>query len=124
MNLLPRRKRVLAPPITPNWLREKIFTFNERRPATGGGYKYVEQTIEPGDKFRVKNEMGWFVFKSLVTNLDNNAQWVDCIQLFGVKQEQGPMRSFRPERVTKKFRVIKRRKPRKTKQVTDGLAAA
>lgn len=105
---MPRRKRVFAPPIQPNWLRNMTFTFKEKRPTTT-----VEQTLEVGDKFKVRGETGWFIFRMHVTNLDTDKEWIDCIQLFGVKEERGPMRAFRPERVTKKFRVIKRRKSRK-----------
>jgi hypothetical protein len=105
---VPRRKRAFTPTLQPNWLREPTFAFKEKRQTT-----IVEQTLECGDKFKVRGEIGWFIFKQHVTNLDTDKEWIDCIQLFGVKQERGPMRSFRPERVTKKFRVIKRRKSRK-----------
>lgn len=107
------RRRVFVPTITPNWLKTLTFVFKEKRQAAGGGYKYVEQTLEVGDKFRVRGETGWFIFKAHVTNLDIDKEWIDCVQIFGVKETPGPMRSFRPDRVTKKFRVIKRRKPRK-----------
>ena len=107
---MPRRKRVLAPPIQPNWLRHETFTFKEKRQTT-----IVEQTLERGDKFKIKDEQGWFRFLQHVVNLDNDKEWIDCVQLFGVKEERGPMRAFRPERVTRKFRVIKRRGPRKKK---------
>lgn len=106
------RRRPVVPPIINNWLRASTFTFQEKRQ----NGKYVEQTLERGDKFKVVHEQGWFIFLEHVTNLNNDKQWIDCVQLFGLKEERGPMRAFRPERVSKKFRVIKRRKPRKQKQ--------
>lgn len=97
-------------PLVLNWLIEQTFTFTEKR-----GVNYVEQTLEKGDKFKIRGEQGWFRFLRHVTNLDIDKRWIDCVQLHGIKEEVGGFRAFRPERVTKKYRVIKRRKPRKAK---------
>lgn len=113
------RRRKYVPTIEPNWLRETTFTFQEKRQALGG-YKYVEQLLEAGEKCKISDETGWFIFTERVINLDNDKQWVNCIQLHGVKEERGCMRSFRPERIKKKYRVIKRRGPRKKK--TEGVS--
>jgi hypothetical protein len=97
-----------AKPLVLNWQRSTHITFLEKR-----GKNYVEVTANAGDKIKIRGEQGWFIFQQYVINLDNEAEWIDVIQLFGVEQERGPMRSFRPNRASKIYRVIKRRKPRK-----------
>lgn len=75
----------------------------------------VDKTISRGDIIKIKGIWGSeFKFVSLVTNPNNGAQWIDCVEL-----ERGVacgMRSFRPERVkpvVKRTGRVKRRRARK-----------
>jgi hypothetical protein len=54
--------------------------------------------INQGDIIKINGEWGTkFKFVNLVTNPDNNAQWVDCYQI--EKGQISRYRAFRPERV-------------------------
>lgn len=54
--------------------------------------------INQGDIIKINGEWGTkFKFINLVTNPDNNAQWVDCYQI--EKGQISRYRAFRPERV-------------------------
>lgn len=61
--------------------------------------------IQSGDIIRIDGERKRrFLFLEYVVNNENGAQWVNTIEL--MKGNDGPFRSFRPERV----RIIGRRR--------------
>jgi hypothetical protein len=78
-----RRKKHVS---TCNFIKEDTMT------TTAG------REINQGDIIKIQGEWGTkFKFLNLVTNPDNNAQWVDCFEI-----ERGQVsryRAFRPERV-------------------------
>jgi hypothetical protein len=54
--------------------------------------------ISQGDIIKIQGEWGTkFKFINLVTNPDNNAQWIDCFEI--EKGQISRYRAFRPERV-------------------------
>ena len=54
--------------------------------------------INQGDIIKIQGEWGTkFKFLNLVTNPDNNAQWIDCFEI--EKGQISRYRAFRPERV-------------------------
>jgi hypothetical protein len=56
--------------------------------------------IESGEIFKVKGEHGLtFQFEHFVTNIENDAQWVDCIQLY--RGRYNCRRAFRVDRIKK-----------------------
>lgn len=56
--------------------------------------------IESGEIFKVKGEYGvTFQFKKFVTNVENNAQWVECIELH--RGRYSCHRAFRIDRIKK-----------------------
>ena len=71
--------------------------------------RYVKETsavlpdgkiIESGEIFKVKGEYGvTFQFKYFVTNIVNNAQWVDCIELY--RGRYSCHRAFSVDRIKK-----------------------
>jgi hypothetical protein len=54
--------------------------------------------IAQGDLIKIKGEYGVkFKFYSLTTNINTDAQWIDCFEVF--RGQVGAFRSFRTERL-------------------------
>lgn len=55
-------------------------------------------TISKGDIIKIRGEYGVkFKFYALTTNINTNAQWIDCFEVF--RGQVGAFRSFRTERL-------------------------
>jgi|SRR6478735_6211717 len=67
---------------------------------------FKSDIIKPGDKIKIKNVRGQFVFKCLVHNLSLNKQWVDCMT------DTGFCRSFYVDRVSAVVRPKRSRRKR------------
>ena len=64
--------------------------------------------IEKDELIKIKGEYGTvFKFRAFVTNIENGAQWIDCIEMH--RGQAGPFRAFRIDRVKK---LPKKRGPR------------
>ena len=60
--------------------------------------------VVPGDKIRIKNQRGLFVFRRLAHNIEKNVQWVDCYEVLG-----GKYRAFYVDKVKSVYRPKKSR---------------
>lgn len=63
-----------------------------------------KEVVVPGDKIRIKNQRGFFIFKRLAHHLEKNVQWVDCYEEIG-----GKYRAFYVDRVKSVYRPKKSR---------------
>lgn len=61
-------------------------------------YTVGSKTLASGDIIRIDGEQGKrFIFNQHVVNHDNNAEWIDCNEIW--KGAPGMFRSFRPNRI-------------------------
>ena len=72
--------------------------------------EFKKEIIRPGDKIKIKNERGTFIFVKWVHNSNLDVQWVDCLDNNGTKH----FRSFRIESIRS---IVKPKKSRAKKVV-------
>jgi len=79
-------KKKVKPRIVNNW------TVTNYYQVPGG------KLVENGDIIRIDQEQGKrFIFSQYVYNHDNDAEWIDCNEIW--KGAPGMLRSFRPHRI-------------------------
>lgn len=69
-------------------------------------YEYVhgKDTIRPGDKIKIKNLRGAFIFHKWAVNSDLDARWIDCID-----SNTGEFRAFHLDKLKGLHRTPKKR---------------
>jgi hypothetical protein len=72
----------------------------------GFEYKFENDILTPGVKFRIKNKRGEFKFRCVATNSVNGKIWIDCIEVGSA------FRSFYPSQIRNvvKPRRVKRKR--------------
>lgn len=68
---------------------------------------FASDIIKPGDKIKIKNTRGMFIFNRLVHNISLNVQWVDCLD-----PKTGMYRSFYTNKINSVVRPKRSRKKR------------
>ena len=80
-----RKRKYVAPQISPKFVREESFILNEFK-------------INRGDIIKVKNEHGGkFKVDYHVTNIETGATWVDCFEI--INKVPSVFRSFKVDRI-------------------------
>lgn len=62
------------------------------------------EIVVPGDKIRIKNRRGFYIFRRLAHNVEQNIQWIDCYEAIS-----GKYHAVYPDKVKSVYRPKKSR---------------
>lgn len=68
----------------------------------------VTDKVKPGDRIRIKNQRGVFIFRCLAHNIEQDFTWIDCFEYKDRRFRAFPIEMFRGPVKAKKSR---RKKP-------------